>query len=56
MCIPLLAGMDIAGKTITADALPTQRKLARNVRCVFDYLQMTDNSILRPRPPCNQAG
>ena len=29
MFIPLLAGMDIAGKTITADALLTQRNLAR---------------------------
>ena len=29
MFIPLLEGMDIAGKTITADALLTQRKLAR---------------------------
>jgi predicted transposase YbfD/YdcC len=31
MFIPLLEGMDIAGKTITADALLTQRKLARYV-------------------------
>ena len=29
MFIPLIEGMDIAGKTITADALLTQRKLAR---------------------------
>jgi len=29
MFIPLLEGMDIAGKTITADALLTQRTLAR---------------------------
>lgn len=29
MFIPLLEGMDIAGKTITADALLTQRNLAR---------------------------
>jgi predicted transposase YbfD/YdcC len=29
MFIPLLEGMDIAGKTLTADALLTQRKLAR---------------------------
>ena len=29
MLIPLLEGLDIAGKTITADALLTQRKLAR---------------------------
>jgi predicted transposase YbfD/YdcC len=29
MFIPLLEGLDIAGKTITADALLTQRKLAR---------------------------
>ena len=29
MFIPLLAGLDIAGKTVTADALLTQRKLAR---------------------------
>ena len=29
MFIPLLAGLDIAGKTLTADALLTQRKLAR---------------------------
>jgi predicted transposase YbfD/YdcC len=29
MFVPLLEGMDIAGKTITADALLTQRKLAR---------------------------
>jgi len=29
MFIPLLAGTDIAGKTITADALLTQRNLAR---------------------------
>ena len=28
MAIPLLEGLDIAGKTITADALLTQRKLA----------------------------
>lgn len=31
MFIPLLEGLDIAGKTITADALLTQRKLARYV-------------------------
>lgn len=31
MFIPLLQGMDIAGKTITADALLTQRKLARHL-------------------------
>jgi hypothetical protein len=29
MFIPLLEGLDIAGKTVTADALLTQRKLAR---------------------------
>jgi predicted transposase YbfD/YdcC len=29
MCIPLLDEMDIAGKTITADALLTQRRIAR---------------------------
>jgi len=29
MFIPLVEGMDIAGKTLTADALLTQRKLAR---------------------------
>jgi len=29
MFVPLLEGMDIAGKTVTADALLTQRKLAR---------------------------
>ena len=29
MFIPLLDGIDITGKTITADALLTQRKLAR---------------------------
>ncbi len=34
----------------------TIAKLARNVRRVFDYLRMTDNSIPRPRPPCDQAG
>ncbi len=31
MAIPLLAPIDIAGKTITADALLTQRKLARHL-------------------------
>ena len=40
MVIPLLEPLDIAGKTITADALPTQRKLAsylveRNADYVF---------------------
>jgi len=29
MFMPLLEGLDIAGKSITADALLTQRKLAR---------------------------
>jgi predicted transposase YbfD/YdcC len=31
MFIPLLEGFDIAGKTVTADALLTQRKLARHL-------------------------
>jgi len=31
MFIPLLEGLDIAGKTVTADALLTQRKLARHL-------------------------
>lgn len=31
MCIPLLDGIDIAGKTLTTDALLTQRKFARFV-------------------------
>jgi len=31
MAIPLLAALDITGKTITADALLTQRKIARHV-------------------------
>ena len=31
MVIPLLEPLDIAGKTITADALLTQRKLARHL-------------------------
>lgn len=31
MVIPLLEGIDIAGKTVTADALLTQRKLARHL-------------------------
>jgi predicted transposase YbfD/YdcC len=31
MALPLLAALDIAGKTITADALLTQRKLAAHV-------------------------
>ena len=31
MVIPLLEGLDIAGKTVTADALLTQRKLARHL-------------------------
>ena len=31
MFIPLLGGLDIAGKTITADALLTQRKLAQHL-------------------------
>ncbi len=53
MFTPLLEGLDIAGKTITADALLTQRKLARSVRRVFDYLRMTDNSI--PLSPCSGA-
>jgi predicted transposase YbfD/YdcC len=134
MFIPLLEGLDIAGKTITADALLTQRELARclledrsahylftakanqstlladirllfegrgqahfqepvtlehgrlesrsiwtttrlneyldfpfvgqafaierlrNVRRVFDYLRMTDNSIPRSQRSCDQAG
>ena len=30
-------------------------KLARNVRRVFDYLRMTDNSIPRSRAPCDYA-
>ena len=34
----------------------TIRKLARNVRHVFDYLRMTDNSIPRAQRPCAQAG
>ncbi len=33
----------------------TIAKLARNVRRVFDYLRMTDNSIPRSQTPCNQA-
>jgi predicted transposase YbfD/YdcC len=37
MFIPLLDGIDIQGKDITADALPTQRKLAA-------YPRMTKNS------------
>ncbi|MBK1725241.1 ISAs1 family transposase [Thiocystis violacea] len=31
MAIPLLESLDIAGKTITADALLTQRKIAQHV-------------------------
>jgi predicted transposase YbfD/YdcC len=31
MALPLLAALDIAGKTITADALLTQRKIAQHV-------------------------
>jgi predicted transposase YbfD/YdcC len=31
MFIPLLDGLDIAGKTVTTDALLTQRKLARHL-------------------------
>ena len=34
----------------------TIAKLARNVRRVFDYLRMTDNSTPRAQPPCAQAG
>jgi len=34
----------------------TVRKLARNVRSVFDYLRMTDNSIPRSQLPCAQTG
>jgi hypothetical protein len=47
--------MNIAANTITADALLTQRELARNVRRVFDYLRMTDNSIPGSRSLCGQA-
>lgn len=34
----------------------TIAKLARNVRRVFGYLRMTDNSIPRRQAPCNQDG
>ncbi len=34
----------------------TIQRLARNVRLVFDYLRMTDNSRLRPRSLQAQAG
>ncbi len=34
----------------------TIAKLARNVRCVFDYLRMTGNSVPRSRTTCGQAG
>ena len=34
----------------------TIAKLARNVRRVFDYLRMTDNSIPRSQRSCDQAG
>jgi len=34
----------------------TIQRLARNVRLVFDYLRMTDNSRCRSQPPQEQAG
>ena len=34
----------------------TIQRLARNVRLVFDYLRMTDNSRCRPPPPQVHAG
>ena len=34
----------------------TIRKLARNLRHVFDYLRMTDNSMPRARLACTQVG
>jgi hypothetical protein len=34
----------------------TIQRLARNVRLVFDYLRMTDNSRPRPRPLCTGVG
>ena len=34
----------------------TLRKLARNVRHVFDYLRMTDNSLPQSQRPCARAG
>jgi hypothetical protein len=33
----------------------TIAKLARNVRRVFDYLRMTENSIPRPLTPCDHS-
>ena len=31
-------------------------KLARNVRCIFDYLRMTGNSVPRSPLPCGERG
>ena len=44
-------------KSKSADSVAaTLRKLARNVRHVFDYLRMTDNSLPRSQRPCPRAG
>jgi len=44
-------------KSKTSDSVAaTIRRLARNVRQVFDYLRMTGNSVLSPRPQDAPAG
>jgi predicted transposase YbfD/YdcC len=45
MAIPVLETLDIAGKTLTADALLTQRKLAEYIlaRGAHDVFSVKDN-------------